>query len=142
MLSKEEKEEAKLNVVGKKILKYSGIGFGVFTIIAMITNAGIAWMALIATSVGTAIGIGMCANFRSEEKIIKANIESKRKAGAMVAQMVNNNFNTSFLYEDSKKKNSGTKEIVKDAVIGGVIAGPAGAVVGAIVGKDKADKKR
>ena len=43
---------------------------------------------------------------------------------------------------EEKKNSSGTKDIVKGAVVGGIVAGPAGAVVGAIVGKDKADKKR
>ena len=39
-----------------------------------------------------------------------------------------------------RKSNSGTKEIVKGAVIGGIVAGEAGAVVGATIAKNKLDK--
>jgi len=40
------------------------------------------------------------------------------------------------------KSNSGTKEIVKGAVIGGIVAGEAGAVVGAAIAKNNLDNKK
>ena len=41
-----------------------------------------------------------------------------------------------------RTSNSGTKEIIKGAVIGGVVAGDAGAVVGATVAKNKLDNEK
>lgn len=38
-------------------------------------------------------------------------------------------------------QNSGTKEIIKGAVIGGIVAGDAGAVVGATIAKNKLDNE-
>lgn len=41
-----------------------------------------------------------------------------------------------------RTSNSGTKEIIKGAVIGGIVAGDAGAVVGATVAKNKLDNEK
>lgn len=40
------------------------------------------------------------------------------------------------------KANSGTKKIVKGAVIGGIVAGEAGAVIGATIAKNKLDNEK
>ena len=41
-----------------------------------------------------------------------------------------------------RTSNSGTKEIIKGAAIGGIIAGDAGAVIGATVAKNKLDSQK
>lgn len=137
--TQEEMNEARLNATGKKTASISVVVFGVFGVIALITNATIFWVALIASALGICMGIVWLMQNRSEAVIIQDKIEAQKKAAAFVSNLVNNNFDTSSLYEKPKKKNDGTKEIIKDAVIGGVLAGPTGAVVGAIVGKEKAD---
>lgn len=45
-------------------------------------------------------------------------------------------------YVRKSKDNSGTKEIVKGAIIGGIVAGEAGAVVGAAIAKNNLDNKK
>lgn len=142
MLNEKELEEVKLNAIGKQILAYSGIGFSIFSIIALMSDANLAWAVLLVLTIGVTIGISMCLLFRSEKQIIKSKKEAESRAAEQFLHIVNNDFDAPFLHEDTKKSNSGTKEIVKDAIIGGVIAGPAGAVVGAIVGKEKADNKK
>ena len=72
----------------------------------------------------------------------KAGNQSSYTGGCSGILDANAQLDTSRFYANTNKKSksNGTKEIVKDAVIGGIVAGPAGAVVGAIVGKEKAEK--
>lgn len=83
--------------------------------------------------------------YRESKEIYEAMEKSRKEAEekARFAAFMSNPAARSKMAHDAVayKGNSGTKSIVKGAVIGGAVAGPAGAVVGAIAGKNKADQK-
>lgn len=97
--TQEEMNEARLNATGKKTASISVVAFGVFGVIALITDATIFWVALIASALGICMGIVWLMQNRSEAVIIQDKIEAQKKAAAFVSNLVNNNFDTSSLYE-------------------------------------------
>ena len=63
-----------------------------------------------------------------------------RRTNYYSSSIMNNE--SSIITSSYTKNKSGTRTIVKNAVVGYIIGGPAGGIIGAIVGKDKVDAKR
>lgn len=71
---------------------------------------------------------------------IQADLTIKMAKAGMSAGEISDGI--SAMNRPKRTSNSGTKEIIKGAVIGGVVAGDAGAVVGATVAKNKLDNEK
>ena len=89
--------------------------------------------------IGLVIGFFITFSNRSKEMISNQKDISKRMAEAMVKTVQAGGKIDTDKYASKPKTSSGTREIVKGAVVGGIIGGDAGAVVGAVAAKNKLD---
>ena len=128
----EEREVANHNK-GVKILI-----FGIIGIVLACTGAtffGVVGM------IAVVVGFVMMMANRTREAIVFKKQEQKQMAELMVRQAAaGGKIDVNKI--TSKPTNSGTKEIIKGAVVGGIIAGEAGAVVGAAIAKDKLENQK
>lgn len=144
--TKEEEKEIERNAKGKLIWILSIL----FIIIACFGfNGGSAAVMFGMTGVvGFIVGLFMTMGHRSKSEFEQRDRQINRqaelmvqmaKAGMSAKDMANN---MSKMGPQKKPSDSGTKEIIKGAVIGGIVAGEAGAVVGATVAKNKLDNQK
>ena len=144
--SKEEQAEIDKNAKGKIIWVTSCLliilvcfGFNGGAIAGAVGMLGI---------VGFIVGLFMTMGNRSKSEFEERDRRVNAQAALMV-QMAKAGMSAKDMADRMSKINSpkspsdsGAKEIIKGAVIGGIVAGEAGAVVGATVAKNKIDSQR
>lgn len=144
--STEEQAEIGRNSIGKLILIVS-IGLLIFVCFGLNGGRAAATIGVLAM-VGFFVGLFLTLGNKSQSEIR----EQHRNVDAqvnLVVEMAKAGMSSSEISDGITAMNtpkrttdSGTKEIIKGAVIGGIVAGDAGAVVGATVAKNKLDNER
>lgn len=144
--SAEEQDEISKNRTGK-IIWLASIVFIIIASFGLNAGSGAAICGVTGV-VGFIAGFFMTMGNRSKSQIdeqhrnakIQAELMIKMaKAGVSPVDIANR---VSSMNTPKHTSTSGTKEIIKGAVIGGIVAGDAGAVVGATVAKNKLDNER
>lgn len=142
--SAEEQAEISRNRVGK-IIWIASIGL---LLLACFGGGSTSAVGATIMIIGFFVGCFLTLGNRSKSQIdelhrnaqIQADLTIKMAKAGMSAGEISDGI--SAMNRPKRTSNSGTKEIIKGAVIGGVVAGDAGAVVGATVAKNKLDNEK
>lgn len=144
--STEEQAEIGRNSIGKLILIVS-IGLLIFVCFGLNGGSAAATIGVLGVA-GFFVGLFLTLGNKSQSEIREQHRNIDAQVNLMVemakAGMSSSEISDSITAMNTPKRttDSGTKEIIKGAVIGGIVAGDAGAVVGAAVAKNKLDNER
>lgn len=144
--TQEEEKEIERNTIGKLIWILS-IFFIIIACFGFDGGSTAATFGMIGMG-GFFVGLFMTMGNRSKSEFEERDRHINRQAELMV-QMAKAGMSAKDMADSMSKmgpqkkpSDSGTKEIIKGAVIGGIVAGEAGAVVGATVAKNKLDNQK